>query len=102
MTDTARDAAIKRLSINADAMELSPQARETLQIARDDIRRMAGLRELCGYVEDGSCQPVTISQDDATRSWVVSVNDRPYVHGDTFDAAIDAALIRAQLPENDG
>lgn len=34
--------------------------------------RLRGLRESCGYVENGSSRSVTIGQDDATRSWYAS------------------------------
>lgn len=36
------------------------------------------LDELCGYWQDGSDQVVTISQDDATRSYVVTVGKNSY------------------------
>lgn len=55
-------------------------------------RRLDGLRELCGYVEDGSCQFVSIGQDDASRAWCVSIGRKHYASGPTFVAAIDAAL----------
>lgn len=59
-------------------------------------RRLEGVRELCGAVEDGSCQTVSIGQDDATRSWIVSVGGKFFAHAPTFDAALDAALARMQ------
>lgn len=49
------------------------------------------LRQLLGYVEDGSSQPVKISQDDATREWVVTVNNRNSFHGVNLDEALAKA-----------
>lgn len=34
---------------------------------------LAGLRRLCGYVEDGSQTYITIAQDDATRDWAIEI-----------------------------
>lgn len=50
----------------------------------DDIRRM------CGYVEDGSSVTMTISQDDATKDWVVSVGKKSY-YGATMGEALENA-----------
>lgn len=36
-------------------------------------RTMAKLRDLCGYVENGTSGWVTLSQDDATKDWCVTV-----------------------------
>jgi hypothetical protein len=62
----------------------------------DDAKLLAGLRKLCGYVEDGSNSTVTIGQDDATRTWFVSV-DKRYWHATSFRAAIEAAV--KEMPE---
>jgi hypothetical protein len=53
--------------------------------------RLAGLRKLCGYVENGSSNVVTICQDDATRAWVIRTSNNLY-DGDTFEQAIDNAI----------
>lgn len=39
-------------------------------------QRLDALRELCGYVEDGSDTCVTIGQDDATKDWVLRIGNR--------------------------
>jgi len=60
--------------------------------AINDSSRLKGLRELCGYIENGGGQSVSICQDDATKDWCVSVDHKHYVHGNSFTSAIDAAL----------
>ena len=52
--------------------------------------RMAAIRRMCGYVENGSDATVKIFQDDATRSWIVRVGNR-WWHGPSMNDAIDAA-----------
>lgn len=66
------------------------EARE-IGLRAEALTRVRGLRKLCGYVEDGSSDKVTICQDDATRTWVVTVGRRQH-YGTTFEAAIDAAI----------
>lgn len=60
-----------------------------------DKRRLDGLRELCGHVEDGSAISVSISQDDATRDWIIRAGKR-WWHGGSLRAALDAALAEAE------
>jgi hypothetical protein len=58
-----------------------------------DTRRLDTLRELCGYVADGSHSSVSLSQDDATGAWIVSVGaTQPHMkgHGRSLCEAIDA------------
>lgn len=62
----------------------------------DDGQRLKAIRELCGYVEDGSHQTFAIGQDDATRDWVVTLEGRFYSYGSTFDQAVDAAIAKAK------
>jgi hypothetical protein len=45
------------------------------------------LRDLCGYVEDASDTGVLISQDDATKGWVIRVGTRTF-YADSFNDAI--------------
>ena len=54
--------------------------------------RIAAIRRMCGYVENGSDETVRIFQDDATRDWIVKVGNR-WWHGPSMLAAIDAAAI---------
>lgn len=58
--------------------------------------RLDALRKLCGYVENGSSDVVHISQDDATKDWIISTGElgkpnRPWWHGSSFGEAIDNA-----------
>lgn len=64
-----------------------------------DARKFRAIRELLGYVEDGSSVAVAISQDDATRSWCVSVGKKNH-YAPCLSQALDAALERnrAALP----
>ena len=58
-----------------------------------DAERLKGLRELCGYVEDGSSQTIRITQDDATNNWIIRWNDKAgWVFSSSFNGAIDAAM----------
>lgn len=59
-----------------------------------DAKRLQRLIELCGYVEDGSCETVRLYQDDATKDWFVDVGygTRRSYFGRSARAAIDAAL----------
>jgi hypothetical protein len=71
-------------------------AERALAEARRDAGRLQSLRNLCGFIEDGSDTTVKILQDDATHSWLV-IAGRKQSHGPTLSAAIDAAL----QPEKD-
>jgi dUTP pyrophosphatase len=63
----------------------------------NDADLLDKLRRMCGYVEDGSSEFVTIGQDDATREWGISVGadhrmqKRRHYHGTSFHQAIRAA-----------
>ncbi len=60
---------------------------------RKDAERLKGLRELCGYVEDGSSQTIMITQDDATKDWIIRWNDKAgWVFSSSFKGAIDEAM----------
>lgn len=64
-----------------------------LEETRRNSRTYKQLRELCGHVQDGSAQTVKVSQDDATRTWHVTVGDRNprTYHGDSLPEAIHNA-----------
>lgn len=49
------------------------------------------LRKLCGYLANSSETTVTISQDDATKDFIVRVGNRLY-HGPSMTQAFDAAF----------
>lgn len=63
---------------------------DRLEKAEAGLERLKFLRELAGYVEDGSCETVSIGQDDATKEWIVRVGRR-WWHASSFTGAIDAA-----------
>ena len=60
-----------------------------------DSRRLHTIRELCGYVEDGSHSTVKIFQDEATKDWFIRVdynlNKPPRYIGRSFGEVIDNA-----------
>ena len=61
--------------------------------AKKDADRLKGLRELCGYVEDGSSQTIRITQDDATNDLIIRWNDKAgWVFSSSFNGAIDEAM----------
>lgn len=65
-------------------------ANEILEL-RAKLEAFDALRELCGYVGDGSQTRVTIDQDDATRAWSIQVGKKSWVYGNTLALAIKAA-----------
>lgn len=64
-----------------------------------DTERLGSLREMCGYVEDGSSDVLKICQDDATGDWLVRVGDAWPAHGRTLRQAIDAAIATRRVRE---
>jgi len=80
-----------------------PATAALIQRLVEDSARLAGLRRLCGYVENGSDTSVSMFQDDATREWFVRVGSpqrgkMPF-HGTSMGAALDAAI--AGTPKED-
>lgn len=59
-----------------------------LKAIQKDADRLKALRELCGYVEDGSCQTVKLYQDDATKDWFCDAG-RKSMWSESFNGAID-------------
>ena len=79
----------KELTLHAENKRLKAELAE----AKKDAERLKGLRELCGYVEDGSSQTIRITQDDATRDWIIRWNDKAeWVFSSSFKGAIDEAM----------
>ncbi len=68
-----------------------------LEKAERDAAISRDLRELCGYVEDGSSEVVLFFQDDATRDWCIKVgsgkNQKCY-YAPSFRAALDKAMMK--------
>ena len=46
--------------------------------------QLDGLRKACGYIENGTSQPILIFQDDATKEWIANVNQNPHNYGKQF------------------
>ncbi len=65
-----------------------------LATLREERIRINGLRKLMGYTQDGSSQPVSLFQDDATNAFFVSVGQdgRRFWHESSFRGAIDKAM----------
>lgn len=55
------------------------------------IEILAQLRQLCGYVENGTDTVVSVFQDDATKSWTVKVGKQSYI-ADTMPRAFEMAV----------
>jgi hypothetical protein len=53
---------------------------------------IAGLRRLCGHVENGSDVSVTIFQDDATREWVLKISQGKRYYAESFTGVIEEAI----------
>lgn len=91
---TAQAREIEALTIQRDLNVRQCDAYQSqFEALRADAERLAGLRDLCGYVEDGSSEVLRISQDDATKTWVVSIGKKSFYESSfrsTIDAAIDA------------
>jgi len=72
--------------------------RAKLAEAEKDAERLNGLRELCGYIQDGSDTSIHISQDDATRSWRLSLgppkSGQRWWYANSFEGVIDAAIAK--------
>ncbi len=56
------------------------------------------LKELCGHLQDGSQETVTLMQDDATRTICIKIG-KQYFPGDTFEEALAFAAAIRQPPQ---
>ena len=63
---------------------------------RKDAERYQGIRQLLGYVQDGSSTTVEIFQDDATSTFHLRLDDKSYVYADCFGTLIDLAMGKAK------
>jgi hypothetical protein len=55
-----------------------------------DNTTLENLRDCLGFVQNGTQTKVTIHQDDATKDFIVYVDNRRY-HGYTLDQALENA-----------
>ena len=104
--DSADDKEVTGFIEEDDALHILNLAKENTQLraenaslkaelaeAKKDADRLKGLRELCGYVEDGSSQTIRITQDDATNDWIIQWNGKAgWVFSSSFNGAIDEAM----------
>ena len=60
----------------------------------NDAELLASLRRLCGYVENGSSEPIGISQDDATNEWVLRIGPAMTTRARHFHARSFHQVIR--------
>jgi len=98
MVECASDA-YATLSLDGVDMTAMRHALESILPIADekakDAECMKGLRELLGYVENGTDTTVTLFQDDATRNFMVKVGSRSF-YGSSLQAAIDRAIASAK------
>jgi hypothetical protein len=88
------DAAAARIAkLEAESVELKLNA-GLAAVASEDATLLTHIRQMCGYVENGSGQSIKIGQDDATRDWSVYIDNKFIAYGPTFKAAIKAAFAK--------
>lgn len=77
----------------ADSINFTKEQVETssLQQPVSEPDEYAIIQDLMGYVQDGSSQSVTLSQDDATRNYTVTVNGKNSYWGYTLKEALTKA-----------
>lgn len=56
---------------------------------------MDHLRRACGYVENGTSDSVTISQDDATKDWIVKAGKQSQ-----YGSSIEDALSKVEIDDD--
>lgn len=57
-----------------------------------DEQIISGLRNLIGYVENGTDTTLTIMQDDATRTFSCRIGPKTYVHAQSFRECLIEAI----------
>jgi hypothetical protein len=67
------------------------QAEAATVIEKRDAANFRDIRDLMGYVEDGSHQTVRLFQDDASREYFVGLGAKSAYHGRTLPIAIENA-----------
>ncbi len=60
-------------------------------VEKREAENFRDIRELMGYVEDGSSQTVRLFQDDASREYFVGLGAKSAYHGRTLPIAIEQA-----------
>lgn len=70
---------VERDILNAIVKELEDLRQQTQGAERDRDKMQQyfdDLRDLCGYIEDGSSVSISICQDEATKDWTLWIKDR--------------------------
>lgn len=60
------------------------------------------LRELCGYVENGTCTKVSLCQDDATKYWYVTIGYEREPQVTYSDSSFIGVINKAHAALNQG
>ena len=77
-------------------LEKSRELQERVKDLEKYEQQMKTLRDLCGYVEDGSNDSVTLSQDDATGIWHITVGYSPRSRKSFWDESFDGVFLKAK------
>jgi hypothetical protein len=59
--------------------------------------RFNTIRELMGYIQDGSHSTVTLYQDDATGCFTISVGNQ-HDYGSNFNSLVDSLRVEESIP----
>ena len=60
-------------------------------------QQMKTLQALCGHIEDGSNDSVTLSQDDATGTWHITVGYSPRKRKSFWGESFDEVFLKAKI-----
>ena len=101
-TEAMQDAMRSVLNMPANSYWAMLDAAPTPPVSEDrkDAELLEGLRNLCGFVEDGSSEAVTIAQDDATKDWIVRVGglgSKRWWYGRSLKEALTSAMQEDKL-----
>jgi len=80
----------KYQSLYTKALEVITLKNQTISRLQKEADALRVIRQLMGFVEDGSDKTVKLGQDDATRSFFIIVDGRTY-DADSFAGVIEAA-----------
>lgn len=86
-------------SLNSSYIALKAKLSESEQRVKELEKfeqQMKTLRALCGHIEDGSNDSVTLSQDDATGTWHITVGYSPRSRKSFWDESFDGVFLKAK------
>ena len=99
-------AAQRELAAIEEARGLSETEKLRAQLAASEQRvkklekfeqQMKTLQALCGHIEDGSNDSVTLSQDDATGTWHITVGYSPRKRKSFWGESFDEVFLKAKF-----